>query len=66
MTSRGMKEKEMAVIVDFINQVIDAVKPIINLKYADFIKEMRQIKELHDIRAEVGEFCSKYPFYEGN
>lgn len=65
VTSRGMKEKEMVIIVDLINRVINAVKPIVNLKYTSFVKEMKQIKELYDIRAEVSEFCSKYPFCRG-
>lgn len=66
VTSRGMKEKEMEVIASWINQVINAVKPIINLKHINFIKEMKYIEELRDIQTEVKELCSKFHFVEGN
>lgn len=66
VTSRGMKEKEMEIIVDWINRVINAVKPIIDLKYVDFVKEMKKIRELSNIQAEVKELCSNFRFVEEN
>ncbi len=48
VTTRGMKEKEMYIIADFINRTI-----------SNFENE----KLLNDIRIEVKELCSKFPLY---
>ncbi len=48
-TTRGMKEKEMDQIADFINTVINNYK---------------DEEKLESVRAEVKELCSKFPLYK--
>ena len=48
-TTRGMKEKEMEQIADFINTVISNYK---------------DEEKLESVRAEVKELCSKFPLYK--
>ena len=64
ITSRGMKEKEVEIIANWIVRVINAVKPIIGLKYADFVKEMKLVSELYNVQKEVSELCSRFRFME--
>ncbi len=49
MTTRGMKENDMKIIVNFINRALENSDDINNLVV---------------IRNEVKEFCSKFPLYE--
>ena len=49
MTTRGMKEKDMKIIVNLINRALQNSEDINNLAV---------------IRNEVKEFCSKFPLYE--
>ena len=51
VTTRGMKEKEMAVIADFINQGI---------------QNNENENELESIKESVKEMCSKYPLFNNN
>ena len=49
MTTRGMKDNEMKIIVKFIDKVL---------------KDPENIKNLEKIKKEVNEFCSSFPLYE--
>lgn len=51
VTTRGMKENEMAIIAEFINQAI---------QYNENDKELNSIKE------NVKEMCSHYPLFKNN
>jgi len=51
VTTRGMKEKEMAIIADFINQAI---------------QNNENENELESIKESVKEMCSKYPLFNNN
>lgn len=70
ITSRGMKEKEMVKIVDWINEVVEELikvrkKMTINLEQ-EKEKEARKkviakVKVIKNIRAKVKELCQKFP-----
>ena len=49
MTTRGMKDNEMKIIVKFIDKVL---------------KDPENIKNLEKIKKEVNELCSFFPLYE--
>jgi len=51
VTTRGMKEKEMDIIADFINQAI---------------QNNENENELESIKESVKEMCSKYPLFNNN
>ena len=69
LTTRGMKEKEMKIISDWINKVTDHVKgeklPSDQKKRTLFIREFkiraREDKFLRQINSEVKNLCNKYP-----
>ena len=49
MTTRGMKESEMKIIVKFIDRVL---------------KDPENFQNLEAIKKEVNQFCSSFPLYE--
>ncbi len=49
MTTRGMKEKEMKIIVQFIDKVL---------------KNPKDIRNLENIKNQVNNFCSSFPLYK--
>lgn len=69
ITTRGMKEKEMVKIGDFINRVIEEIKnerlPDEKEKRADFVKEFRKRadgnKKLLEIASEVKTLTKNFP-----
>jgi len=69
ITTRGMKERDMSKIADWINAVIDEVKgnPLPDDKekrsafWKDFRKNIWKNKKLLSIAKEVRIFCHKYP-----
>jgi len=71
LTTRGMKEKEMELIGDWIAEVINEVKgyEIPDDKEArkeaieKFKKEIEQNEKLKKIKNEVMELCKKFPLY---
>jgi glycine hydroxymethyltransferase len=71
LTTRGMKEKEMELIGDWIVDVINEVK---NYEMPDknderqksiekFRKEIVTNKKIKKIRNDIIEFCKKFPIY---
>jgi len=74
ITSRGMKEKEMEQIADWIAQVIDLIKdkqlPADKKGRQVFIKDFKawaeKSKELLAIRKEVKEMATKFPLFSWN
>jgi glycine hydroxymethyltransferase len=71
VTSRGMKEKEMKMIADWIAKVIDIIRaeelPEDKSERAEFIAKFKKRalknKELKEIRKEVKELTSKFPLF---
>lgn len=71
VTTRGMKEKEMEKIADWIAKVVEEVKdqqlPKERKERNKFIKDFRakalKNKKLLAIRKEVEEFCKSYPLF---
>ncbi|EKD64554.1 MAG: hypothetical protein ACD_50C00344G0005 [uncultured bacterium] len=69
ITTRGMKEKEMVKIAEWINKVIDEVKgtslPGDRQERVGFMKSFRKKaeknKKLLEIAKEIKSFCSKFP-----
>ncbi len=61
LTTRGMKEPEMDMIVEWFDRVIKLVAPFANLKTAEFMEATKGITELDDIAAEVKALCAKFP-----
>jgi len=71
LTTRGMKEKEMELIGDWIAQVINEVKnyempddkDARNKAIENFRKEIVKNQKIKIIKKEVIEFCKKFPLY---
>lgn len=71
LTTRGMKEKEMKKIANWILQVLDQIKgfdlPTEQKERALFIKNFKQKmsknKKLLDIKKEIATFAKKYPLF---
>src|SRR3989338_8130837 len=71
LTTRGMKEKDMEHIGKWISEVIHEIKKYqlpedkkeINDYLRKFREEIKQNKEIHEIRNNVVELCKKFPLY---
>ncbi len=71
LTTRGMKEKEMALIAEFISQAIEQIKeerlPTDKETRIAYMKEFRKRVEsnskLKEIRKDVAELCGQFPLY---
>ncbi|OGH30440.1 MAG: serine hydroxymethyltransferase [Candidatus Levybacteria bacterium RIFCSPHIGHO2_12_FULL_37_9] len=69
ITTRGMKEKEMVKVADFINRAVEEVKnivlPSVREERIEFMKKFRldvaKNKKLLQIAREVKSLCSKFP-----
>ena len=61
ITTRGMKEKEMDKIAEWIDYVIKVVAPDCDLKPPQFEEKIKKMPELREIAAEVKSLCRKYP-----
>jgi glycine hydroxymethyltransferase len=69
ITTRGMKEKEMIKIAEFINRAVEEVKniilPSVREERIEFMKKFRvdvaKNKNLLEIAGEVKVLCSKFP-----
>jgi glycine hydroxymethyltransferase len=65
VTTRGMKEKEMEKIAEWIDKVISLVAPHCALKSKEFTAMLPQMKELNAIAKEVRMLCEKFPLEIG-
>jgi len=70
ITTRGMKEKEMELIGEWIAEIIKEVKDFElpdKSEIANYIKQFKQSiehnKKIHEIRNQVVELCKKFPLY---
>jgi glycine hydroxymethyltransferase len=61
VTTRGMKEREMKIIAEYISQVIEIVKPYAELEFEDFQKQVAKLSAIKQIGAEVKKLCGKFP-----
>jgi len=61
ITTRGMKEKEMDKIAEWVDYVIKIVTPYCGLRPAEFEEKIKKMPELRKIAAEVKSLCQKYP-----
>ena len=62
VTTRGMKEPQMDIIVSLFSRVTQIVKPVINLKYSEFAAKLGEISELNAVKDEVAALCARFPF----
>jgi glycine hydroxymethyltransferase len=60
ITTRGMKEREMDQIAEWIDCVIKIVGPYCELKPVEFEQKIKIMPELDSIAAEVKSLCQKY------
>jgi glycine hydroxymethyltransferase len=65
VTTRGMKEKEMEIIGEWIDKIINLVAPHCALKTKEFSAMLSGIKELDMIAKEVKNLCEKFPLEIG-
>ena len=65
ITTRGMKEKEMELIANWIDRIINVIAPFCNLKTKEFLAKLSEIKELTQIAEEIKELCKKFPLDMG-
>ena len=71
LTTRGMKEKEMELIADWITEVIMEVKDYDmpdekekrNKAIQKFKEEIKKNEKIKEIREKVVELCKKFPLY---
>lgn len=60
VTTRGMKEKEMEKIAEWINKVTELSRTYLDLEFEEFGKEVSKDKNINKIREEVKKLCEKY------
>lgn len=63
VTTRGMKEKEMEKIVDFIDETLNLCKKINETSgktVKEFLEKLSQEKDIEDIKKRIVEFTSKF------
>lgn len=63
VTTRGMKEKEMETIVDFIDETLTLCKKVNETSgktAKEFLEKLSQQKEIEDIKKRIIEFTSKF------
>ena len=65
VTTRGMKEKEMGLIANWIDRVIQLVTPYCSLKSKEFMAKLPELKELTQIAEEIKDLCKKFPLNMG-
>jgi len=61
ITTRGMKEKEMDKIAEWVDYVIEVVAPYCHLRPAEFEEKIKKMPELRKIAADVKSLCRRYP-----
>ena len=61
VTTRGMKEKEMKIIAEYISKVIEIVAPYAGLEFEDFEKQVIKLSAIKEVGAKVKKLCSKFP-----
>ncbi|MDD3647065.1 MAG: serine hydroxymethyltransferase [Candidatus Dojkabacteria bacterium] len=60
VTTRGMKENEMAMIAGWINQVVEVAKKYSSLEFEEFDKQISMDKEITKIRDLVKTLCANF------
>ena len=65
ITTRGMKDKEMELIANWIDRVITIVTPYCSLKTKEFIAKLPETQELTQIAEEIKKLCKKFPLNFG-
>ncbi len=61
ITTRGMKESEMGQIAEWMNRVMDLIKPWGDLDFGVFEQNVKNSKEIAAIAAEVRGLCARFP-----
>lgn len=61
ITTRGMKEPEMAHIAAWINRVMEICAPWAELDFKEFEQNVASSFEIMQIAAEIKELCGKFP-----
>ncbi len=71
VTTRGLKEKEMELIADWISRVINEIKKYklpedktqVKEYLVKFRAEIKENQEVAKVKKEVMEFCKGFPLY---
>lgn len=61
ITTRWMKENEMILIANWINEIVELVKDFANLKTSQFLDKIDWIARIKQIQQEVKALCEKFP-----
>lgn len=61
LTTRGMKETEMSMIAQWINQVMQVCSQWKDLEFKEFEQQVANSEEISRISQEVKELCLKFP-----
>lgn len=61
LTTRKMKEDEMATVVEFIDHVYEIAKSYVDLPFEVFDKQIAEIFEIKEIKKKVEDLCEEYP-----
>jgi glycine hydroxymethyltransferase len=61
VTTRGMKEPEMKQIASWIDQIVRVAGNFSDLDFKDFEQEVKNSKEIEQVKAEVMALCRQFP-----
>ncbi|MBU0975496.1 serine hydroxymethyltransferase, partial [Patescibacteria group bacterium] len=61
VTTRGMKEKEMVQIAEWMNKVMEITRKYCELDFENFENKLKTDPEILAIRKEVAALCRKFP-----
>jgi len=61
ITTRGIKEDEMALIASFYNRTMNTIQKWNDLDFAAFEEQVKASPEIAEIASDVKKLCAKYP-----
>lgn len=61
VTTRGLKEKHMKSIADWVRRAVDITKGYLQFDFEDFDEKIRKDPEIMKISREVKHLCEKFP-----
>lgn len=61
ITTRGMKENEMDMIANWIEQTISIIKPWADLEFEAFEEKIKQSTEIQKIAQDIKSLCDQFP-----
>ncbi|MFC1780549.1 serine hydroxymethyltransferase [Patescibacteria group bacterium] len=61
VTTRGMKEEEMRLIAEWIDEIVNAIQPVSDIEFDKFEKKIVKMEAIREIRRRVKSLCKKFP-----